>query len=249
MTSAWPKRRARTATCAEIWDALLPGGQGETFDSAGVSRAPSATTCRGPQRRLRRRSRLRPGLPAACRCSDDTGGRLSRARPGRRLCALRSALANAAAHGLAVRALAVTSLQDPAVVAALAERLAQGPPALIVNTTAFSARLADGATVLDRAGVPVLQAPLALATRDARAASPRGLGATDLAMNVVLPEVDGRIPRRRCRSRATASASRNWSLRGRSTSPTPPASPTSPTSPWPGHGWPRSRMRTSGWRW
>jgi cobaltochelatase CobN len=110
-------------------------------------------------------------------------------------CAPLVALADALAErGLAVETLAVTSLKDPAVVADLADRLAQHPPALIVNTTAFSARLADGMTVLDRAGVPVLQAPLALATRDAWAASPRGLGATDLAMNIVLPEVDGRIP-------------------------------------------------------
>lgn len=110
-------------------------------------------------------------------------------------CAPLEALADAlAGQGFAVETLAVTSLKDPVVVADLAARLAAAPPAIVVNTTAFSARLADGGTVLDRAGVPILQAPLALASRDAWAASPRGLGATDLAMNIVLPEVDGRIP-------------------------------------------------------
>jgi cobaltochelatase CobN len=105
------------------------------------------------------------------------------------------ALADAlAAAGLAVDTVAVTSLKDPVVVDGLTRRLAERPPAVVVNTTAFSARLGDGGTVLDRAGVPVLQAPLALAARAAWQASPRGLGATDLAMNIVLPEVDGRIP-------------------------------------------------------
>jgi cobaltochelatase CobN len=110
-------------------------------------------------------------------------------------CAPLEALAEAlAGEGFSVETLAVTSLKDPAVVAELVARLTAAPPAVIVNTTAFSARLADGGTVLDRAGVPVLQAPLALASRDAWAASMRGLGAADLAMNIVLPEVDGRIP-------------------------------------------------------
>lgn len=110
-------------------------------------------------------------------------------------CAPLVSLADAlAAEGFAVETLAVTSLKDPAVVADLAARLVAAPPAIIVNTTAFSARLGHGGTVLDRAGVPVFQAPLALANREAWAASPRGLSATDLAMNIVLPEVDGRIP-------------------------------------------------------
>lgn len=86
------------------------------------------------------------------------------------LVALADGLADA---GFAVETLAVTSLKDPQVVADLAARLAALSPAIIVNTTAFSARLAEGGTVLDRAGVPVLQAPLALADRAAWAASPR----------------------------------------------------------------------------
>ncbi len=42
-------------------------------------------------------------------------------------------------------------------------------------------------------GVPVLQAVVATTKRAAWLDSPRGLGAADLAMHVVLPELDGRV--------------------------------------------------------
>ncbi|NLH83113.1 MAG: cobaltochelatase subunit CobN, partial [Phyllobacteriaceae bacterium] len=107
------------------------------------------------------------------------------------------ALADALAErGFRVHAEYVSSLKDGRVVEGLSRRLEASRPAVIVNTTAFSARLDDGTTVLDRVGVPVLQAILATSPRDAWAASTRGLSAADLAMNVVLPEVDGRIAAR-----------------------------------------------------
>ena len=46
---------------------------------------------------------------------------------------------------------------------------------------------------LDAAGVPVFQVALATSTRSAWAEAPRGLSPADLAMHVVLPEVDGRL--------------------------------------------------------
>jgi len=101
-----------------------------------------------------------------------------------------------AARGFHVHAEYVTSLKDPRVVEGLSARIAALAPAIVVNTTAFSARLDDGTSVLDRAGVPVLQAVLSTAAREAWAASNRGLGAADLAMNVVLPEIDGRLATR-----------------------------------------------------
>jgi cobaltochelatase CobN len=108
-----------------------------------------------------------------------------------------TALADAlAARGLSVRAEWVTSLKDGRVVDGLSRLIEETKPAIVVNTTAFSARLDDGTAVLDRAGVPVLQAVLATSEREAWTASSRGLGASDLAMNVVLPEVDGRIATR-----------------------------------------------------
>ena len=104
------------------------------------------------------------------------------------------ALADAlAARGFAVEAMFVTSLKDPAAAAIVAAALAKHRPDIILNTTAFSARLDDGASVLDRADVPVLQVALATSSHQAWLTSRRGLSAADLAMNVVLPEIDGRI--------------------------------------------------------
>lgn len=96
-------------------------------------------------------------------------------------------------EGLSPRAIAVTSLKDPAVAPAIQRLIDQDPPSIILNATAFSARRDDNTTVLDRADVPVLQVVLAGSLRSAWASSPRGLSGTDLAMNVVLPELDGRI--------------------------------------------------------
>lgn len=107
--------------------------------------------------------------------------------------ALAKALAAAlATRGLAPLPLALTSLKDPAVTAELAALIATRKPALIVATTGFSAR--DGEDfVLDAAECPVLQAVPVGSAREAWAASPRGLSAADLAMQVALPEFDGRI--------------------------------------------------------
>ncbi len=98
-----------------------------------------------------------------------------------------------AARGMNVATRFVTSLKDPSVVAELGAFIDAARPDVIVNTTAFSAKLDDGTTVLDRADCPVIQAMLSTASRDAWEASGRGLSAADLAMNVVLPELDGRI--------------------------------------------------------
>ena len=66
-------------------------------------------------------------------------------------------------------------------------------PAAIVNATAFSARGEDDTTPLDGAGVPVFQVALATSDREGWEGSPRGLSPADLAMHVVLPEIDGRL--------------------------------------------------------
>ena len=113
-----------------------------------------------------------------------------------------------AARGFHVHAEYVTSLKDPRVVEGLTARIASLSPAIVVNTTAFSARLDDGTSVLDRAGVPVLQAVLSTAAREAWEASNRGLGAADLAMNVVLPEIDGRLATRAISFKGRAERSR-----------------------------------------
>ncbi|MCA0421095.1 MAG: cobaltochelatase subunit CobN, partial [Proteobacteria bacterium] len=96
------------------------------------------------------------------------------------------------ARDLAPLPLALTSLKDPAATAELAALIATRKPALIITTTAFSAR--EGADfVLDGADCPILQAVPVGSPREAWEASPRGLSAADLAMQVALPEFDGRI--------------------------------------------------------
>lgn len=86
-----------------------------------------------------------------------------------------------------------TSLKAPAVVDWLRGQLAQDPPAAIVNATAFSAIGDDGTTPFDAARCPVFQVALSTARREDWADSLRGLSPGDLAMHVVLPEVDGRL--------------------------------------------------------
>jgi len=85
------------------------------------------------------------------------------------------------------------SLKAPGAKGWLARWTAALEPAAIVNATSFSGRGEDGASPLDAAGVPVFQIALSTATRKAWDGSPRGLSPADLAMHVVLPEVDGRL--------------------------------------------------------
>ena len=98
------------------------------------------------------------------------------------------------ARGLAPAPLVVTSLKDRDAAAFLREALPRLSPAVVVTTTAFAASGNLGeATPLDMPGVPVLQVISATTRRAAWQDSVRGLGAADLAMHVVLPELDGRI--------------------------------------------------------
>jgi cobaltochelatase CobN len=96
--------------------------------------------------------------------------------------------------GFATRAVFVTSLKDEAALAPLRAFLDRRSFDVVLNATAFSARLdeAEG-TALDALDAPVLQVVLAGVGLDAWRASPRGLGPSDLAMHVALPEIDGRI--------------------------------------------------------
>src|SRR5262249_25405172 len=86
-----------------------------------------------------------------------------------------------------------TSLKAPGVAEWLRAHLAKRPPAAIINATAFSAVGDDGTTPFDPASCPVFQVALSTARREDWASSLRGLSPADLAMHVVLPEVDGRL--------------------------------------------------------
>ena len=85
------------------------------------------------------------------------------------------------------------SLKAPGVTDWLSTHLTAQPPVAVVNATAFSAKSDDGQTPFDGATCPVFQVALSTARRRDWAASDRGLSPADLAMHVVLPEVDGRL--------------------------------------------------------
>ncbi|MEX0347354.1 MAG: cobaltochelatase subunit CobN [Rhizobiaceae bacterium] len=88
----------------------------------------------------------------------------------------------------------VSSLKDPEV-AGFVEQTAQELDAkAIVATTAFAAgQAADTEPLFDRIDRPVFQAVIATTQRQAWIEGERGLAPADLAMHVVLPELDGRI--------------------------------------------------------
>lgn len=96
-------------------------------------------------------------------------------------------------RGFTPVALFAPSLKAPAARDFLDRTLAQLNPVAIVNATAFSGRGEDGTSPLDAPGCPVFQVALSTARRKEWATSERGLSPADLAMHVVLPEVDGRL--------------------------------------------------------
>ncbi|WP_210878912.1 cobaltochelatase subunit CobN [Roseovarius autotrophicus] len=97
------------------------------------------------------------------------------------------------ALGFDVLGLAVPSLKEPQARAWTRRWIVALAPQAVVNATAFSARDDQGCAVLDIAGVPVFQIALATNDRARWQGAARGLSPADLAMHVVLPEVDGRV--------------------------------------------------------
>ncbi|MBL3705082.1 cobaltochelatase subunit CobN [Sulfitobacter sp. BDSS02] len=96
-------------------------------------------------------------------------------------------------QGFDVATLFAPSLKSPEA-AGWIERQVQGlAPDIIINATSFSGIGASGHSPLDIAGVPVMQVALSTSGRKAWDESERGLSPSDLAMHVVLPEVDGRL--------------------------------------------------------
>ena len=95
----------------------------------------------------------------------------------------------------------VASLKDPVSVATLETLFTAAPPSVILNATAFavgSPHAGDQSpdnplTMPAAAEAPVFQIVLAGSTEQAWAEGLTGLSARDIAMNVALPEVDGRI--------------------------------------------------------
>lgn len=96
-------------------------------------------------------------------------------------------------RGFDVVGLFAPSLKVPASATWLANTLQELSPAAIVNATSFSGKGDSGASPLDATDAPVFQVALATSRKKAWAESERGLAPADLAMHVVLPEVDGRL--------------------------------------------------------
>ncbi|MEM7211749.1 MAG: cobaltochelatase subunit CobN, partial [Pseudomonadota bacterium] len=90
----------------------------------------------------------------------------------------------------------VASLKDPVTIATLETLFADAPPSAILNATSFavsSPQSGFSGTVLDAPGVPVFQAIFSSSSEETWAKGLNGLSARDIAMNVALPEVDGRV--------------------------------------------------------
>jgi len=112
------------------------------------------------------------------------------------LAAIDALIAALTARGLAPLPVAVTSLRESQPARVVEALFAATPPAVILNATAFAVdRPGDqrGGTPFDGADCPVLQVILAGTPESAWRESTSGLSARDVAMNVALPEVDGRI--------------------------------------------------------
>src|SRR5258707_12742055 len=77
-------------------------------------------------------------------------------------------------QGLSPLGVAVSNLKEPEIRHQLEELIATHKPAIILNTTAFSALRGDDTTVLDAADVPVLQAGRLGARRGARQSAAPG---------------------------------------------------------------------------
>ena len=105
-------------------------------------------------------------------------------------------IASLRAAGVNPLPLYAASLKEPVSAATLRGAFAEAGPGIILNATGFAVSSPGAArreSPFDEAGCPVLQVVFSGGTRDAWAEGTRGLSARDVAMNVALPEVDGRV--------------------------------------------------------
>ncbi|WP_336950671.1 cobaltochelatase subunit CobN [Sphingobium aromaticivastans] len=116
-------------------------------------------------------------------------------------------IAGLEAAGLNVLPVHVRALREPFARDFLQTLMAETPPDVILNATAFAAS-APGEprtpSILEQADCPILQTIFASAEQGAWEASARGLGPRDLAMHIALPEVDGRLFTRAVAFKASA---------------------------------------------
>ncbi|MBD8554739.1 cobaltochelatase subunit CobN [Rhizobium sp. CFBP 8762] len=146
-------------------------------------------------------SRKQPGKPVAALCFYRALVQSGETKP------VEALIAALEAEGLNVLPVFVASLKDTVSVAILQSVFDQIPPTVVLNATGFAVS-APGAdrkpTVLEQSDATVLQVIFSGSTRPVWEASPQGLMARDLAMNVALPEVDGRVLTRAVSFKAAA---------------------------------------------
>ncbi len=109
-------------------------------------------------------------------------------------------IASLARAGLNALPLYATSLRDPVAAATVAELIAETCPNVILSATGFALSTPNpglgrgrAETPFDSADCPVLQVVFSGGTESDWRTGTRGLSARDIAMNVALPEVDGRV--------------------------------------------------------
>ncbi|ERH52439.1 cobaltochelatase subunit CobN [Ectopseudomonas chengduensis] len=97
-------------------------------------------------------------------------------------------------QGLNPLPIAVASLKEPTCLEQVQAWLDDTDAALIINTTGFALSNPEAPQArVFRRDIPVLQAICSLDNHTQWQASTQGLGSRDLAMHVVLPELDGRL--------------------------------------------------------
>ena len=98
------------------------------------------------------------------------------------------------AQGLNPLPIAVASLKEAACLAQVEDWLDEADARLIINTTAFALSNPEAPSARPfRRDIPVLQAICSLDNHAQWQANAQGLGSRDLAMHIVLPELDGRL--------------------------------------------------------
>ena len=106
-------------------------------------------------------------------------------------------LASLRAAGLAPKALLMSGLRTPGIQSGIAALWRRQGVKLVLTTTGFAAAGVgtgeDAATLWDKLDCPVLQMVCSSGSRKAWQESSVGLGPQDLGMQVVLPELDGRL--------------------------------------------------------
>jgi cobaltochelatase CobN len=192
--------------CHRLWQYLVHGG----VDNAGQFLAYAAGLLGRDEPWREPAPLLRAGLYWPGLSIPDLAAVRARWQPGRASAALVfyralvqagdldviDAMIEALGHaGLNALPIFSASLKDPVGAPLVRELLAQARPRVVLNATGFAVS-SPGAwrrTTLDQPDRCVLQVVLSGGSEEGWRAGTRGLSARDLAMNVALPEVDGRV--------------------------------------------------------